>query len=119
MRDQAIASRSVPPNPLPKASRPRYRVAAIFQRPYPYFCKFFQCLAAHPEIDLKVYFYSDAGIGSTRDQGFLGGMKWDTDLLSGYRHRFLRNYSSWPAVHRITGLLRPSLLRELDHSYDA
>jgi len=119
MSDQAIASRSGPPAPLPIASRPRYRVAAIFQRPIPHLCKFFQCLAARAEIDLKVYFFSDVGIGSTRDQVFLGDMKWDTDLLSGYQHRFFRNYSSWPGMQRITGLLRPSLLRELNREYDA
>jgi len=104
---------------LAKESRQRFRLAALFHRPHPYFCKFFQRLAAHPEIDLTVYFYSDLGIRATPDPGYRRSVQWDTDLLAGYRHRFLRNYSPWPALHRYTGLFHPALLREVDRRYDA
>lgn len=103
----------------PNLSPCRYRLAAIFHRPHPYFCKFFQRIAAHPEIDLTVYFYSDFGLGSTLDPGYQRRVQWDTDLLGGYQHHFLRNYSPWPALHRFTGLFHPALLRELDRRYDA
>jgi len=103
----------------PEVSPRRYRLAAIFHRPHPYFCKFFQRVAAHPEIDLTVYFYSDLGAGSTFDPGYQRSVQWDADILSGFRHRFPRNWSPWPALDRYTGLFHPSLIRELARGYDA
>ena len=95
-----------------------YRLATIFQRPHPYFCKFIQHLAAHPEIRLKAYFYSDLGVGNTFDPGFGRSVQWDGDLLSGYDHSFLRNYSPRPTLGRFMGLIHPGLVTEL-RRYDA
>ncbi len=97
----------------------RYRLAAVFHRPHPYFCKFFQRLGAQPEIDLTVYFYSDFGLRNGRDPAFQQSYQWDTDLVSGYRHVFLRNYSPRPALNRFFGLFHPGLIRQIDHRYDA
>ena len=90
-----------------------YRLATIFQRPHPYFCKFIQHLAAHPEIRLKAYFYSDLGVGNTFDPGYDRSVQWDGDLLSGYDYSFLRNYSPRPALNRFMGLIHPGLVTEL------
>lgn len=43
--------------------------------------------------DLTVYYYSDASVKGNRDKDFGVPVKWDTDLLSGYRHQFIRNFS--------------------------
>ena len=100
--------------PCSKPVPPRYRVAAIFPRPHPYFCKFLQRLSTHPEIDLTVYFYSDVGIGATRDPTYGHTLQFDTDLLAGYRHHFLRNYALRPRLYCFWGLFHPGLLRELN-----
>lgn len=97
----------------------RYRLAAVFHRPHPYFCKFFQRLAAHPAIDLTVFFYSDLGIGGTFDAGYNRSVQWDADLLSGYDGRFPRNYAPQRALNRFFGMFHPSLVRALGHGYDA
>lgn len=103
-----------------RGSLPRpYRLAAIFHRPHPYFCKFFQHLAAHPEIDLTVYFYSDLGVGTTFDAGFQRSIQWDTDLLGRYNNRFLRNCAPRPDLSRYLGTFHPGLLGELGRGYDA
>jgi len=102
-----------------KPCRPRYRVAAIFPRPHPYFCKFLQRLSTHPEIDLTVYFYSDVGIGATRDPTYRHALQFDTDLLAGYRCHFLRNYALRPRLYCFWGLFHPGLLRELNRGYHA
>ena len=100
---------------LPRA----YRLAAIFHRPHPYFCKFFQHLAAQPGIDLTVYFYSDMGVGATFDAGFQRSVQWDTDLLGGYKNHFLRNCAPRPDLSRYLGTFHPGLLYELGRGYDA
>jgi len=116
----AAGTREAPRGEAVPARAPRrpYRLATIFQRPHPYFCKFIQHLAAHPEIRLKAYFYSDLGVGNTFDPGYGRSVQWDGDLLSGYEHSFLRNYSPRPALDRFMGLIHPGLVTEL-RGYDA
>ena len=72
----------------------RYRLAAIFQRPHIYFCQFMQNVAAHPEIDLTVYFYTRLGMGSTPDPHFGRPLYAASTLLTGYRARFLEELLS-------------------------
>jgi glycosyltransferase involved in cell wall biosynthesis len=100
-------------------SPPRYRIAAIFPRPHPYFCKFLQRLSIQPEIDLTVYFYSDVGVGAARDPTYGHPLQFDTDLLAGYRFHFLRNYAFRPRLYNFWGAFHPGLLRELNRRYDA
>jgi len=100
-----------------KLCRPRYKMAAIFPRPHPYFCKFLQRLSTRPEIDLTVYFYSDVGVGAARDPSYGHALQFDTDLLAGYRCHFLRNYALRPRLYTFWGLFHPALLRELSRDY--
>jgi len=108
-----------PGQDVPAPTKRPYRLAIVFPRAQPYFCKFFQRLAAHPEIDLTVYFYSDLGMGGTLDPGYSLPLAWDVDMWSGYKHRFPRNYSPWSDLSRFAGTFHPSLLWELNkHRYD-
>ncbi|MGO8788234.1 MAG: glycosyltransferase family 4 protein [Terriglobia bacterium] len=97
----------------------RYRLAAIFQRPHIYFCQFMQNVAAHPEIDLTVYFYTRLGMGSTPDPHFGRPLYAASTLLTGYRARFLRNYSPWPGVGPFFAWFHLGVVRELFRDYDA
>jgi glycosyltransferase involved in cell wall biosynthesis len=96
------------------AAPPRtYRVAIVFPRAQPYFCKFFQRLASHPAIDLGVYFYSDVGTRGILDPGYRVPVEWDLDMWSGYACYFPRNYAPHPNLLKFSGIFHPSLVRDL------
>ena len=65
------------------------RVAHLVSHPIQYFAPLCRELALRPEIDLTVFFYSDATAGAFVDVGFGRSVTWDTPLLDGYRYRFL------------------------------
>jgi len=65
------------------------RVAHLVSHPIHYQAPLYRDLASRPEIDLTVYFYSDASARGYRDREFGHEVQWDTPLLDGYRSRFL------------------------------
>ena len=67
------------------------KILYFVSHPIQYFSPLLEKLAA--ETDLHVYYFSDASITGQKDIGFGQDIKWDTPLLSGYRHSFLKNYS--------------------------
>jgi glycosyltransferase involved in cell wall biosynthesis len=96
----------------------RYRLAFLATHPIQYHAPLFRKMAAHPEIDLTVYFCSRTGVEERLDPGFGRVIKWDLPLLQGYRHRFLTNLLgdelSWQ------GLVNPAIIREIcSREFDA
>jgi glycosyltransferase involved in cell wall biosynthesis len=71
-----------------------YRVACLVSHPIQYQAPLFRYLAAHPGIDLTVFFLSDLSIHAYRDSGFGVDVKWDVPLLDGYRYEFLPRVGS-------------------------
>ncbi len=69
------------------------RVAHLVSHPVPYFAPLYRELAGRPEIDLTVYFYSDATLREFADAGFGRPVAWDVPLLDGYRSRFCASAS--------------------------
>ncbi len=65
------------------------RVAHLVSHPIQYFAPLYRELAQRPEIDLTVYFYSDATTREFVDAGFGRALRWDAPILGGYGHRFL------------------------------
>ena len=65
------------------------RVAHLVSHPIQYFAPLYRELASRPEIDLTVYFYSDASARAYVDAEFGRSVTWDTSLLDGYRSKFL------------------------------
>lgn len=49
--------------------------------------------------DLKVFFYSSAGLDSTFDKGFNTKIAWDIPLLEGYNYEFIKNYRGKKAIN--------------------
>lgn len=94
-----------------------YRVALIASHVIQYQAPFFRLLAAEGELDLDVLFCSTDGAVSYRDPEMQTTLRWDLDLLGGYRHRFLRNFGFGQGYTRLInpGIL-PALLRT---RYDA
>ena len=98
----------------------KHRIAYIETHPIQYKAHFFKKLAARREIDLTVYFFSDWGSKEYLDPQFGKKIKWDTDLLEGYRNFFLKNFSPRPDPSTFFGTLNPGIVSELIRKkYDA
>lgn len=75
-------------DPSVRAATP-YRLAHVVTHPIHYFAPLYRNLAARPEIDLTVYFCSDVSVGKYRDPELGRTIAWSSDLLSGYKSRFV------------------------------
>src|SRR5690242_10917715 len=91
--------------------QPHYRLAVLASHPIQYQAPLYRALAAHPEIDLTVFFCSDWGLKPYHDEDFGQAVKWDIDLLEGYQSEFLANRSLSPNVARFFGLINPAIVR--------
>ncbi|MCA9963080.1 MAG: glycosyltransferase family 4 protein [Anaerolineales bacterium] len=77
-------------------------------------------LAAHPLIDLTVYYMNDLGLREREIAGYGKAIKWDVPLLDGYRYQFLRNWSWQPDNQTAWSSFNPGIATELaKHQYDA
>ena len=98
----------------------KYRLAILDSHPIQYKAPLYHKLALHPKIDLTVYFCSNFGMKAIYDPWFNVKIKWDIPLLSGYKYKFLKNYSPKPSVHSFFGLINPGTIKELfKNKYDA
>ncbi len=96
-----------------------YRLAVVASHVIQYQDPFFRLLAADPEIDLTVLYCSRHGIDIYRDEDMKTSLRWDIELLSGYRHRFLRNLASDPN-RGYSRLINPGVVPALARGgYDA
>ena len=66
-----------------------YRIACLLSHPTQYFAPLFRYLAKDPAIDLTVFFLSDFSLRAYTDPGFRAPLRWDVELLDGYRYVFL------------------------------
>ena len=77
-----------------------FKVAIVAPTCFYYQAALFRQLAAHPRIDLTVYFCSDEGL-SARDvhEMYRVDGEWgqNDELLEGYQSKFLRNYAPRPS----------------------
>lgn len=67
------------------------RLAIIASHVIQYQDPFFRTLAADPGVDLTVLYLSNAGAETYRDKDMGTSLRWDVEVLTGYRHVFLRN----------------------------
>jgi glycosyltransferase involved in cell wall biosynthesis len=65
------------------------RVAHLVSHPIHYYAPLYREVSSRPEVDLTVYFYSDAYLRGDRDPEFGREIRWDAPLLDGFRSRFL------------------------------
>jgi glycosyltransferase involved in cell wall biosynthesis len=71
----------------------RQRLAIVASHVIQYQDPFYRLLAAEPELDVEVLYLSPHGAQPYRDTDMATTLRWDIDLLQGYRHRFLRNFA--------------------------
>ncbi|KKU91489.1 MAG: Glycosyl transferase group 1 [Candidatus Jorgensenbacteria bacterium GW2011_GWA1_48_11] len=89
-----------------------YKLAVLTSHPIQYQAPLFRKLAEDPQIDLTVYFCWDFGAAAKYDPEFGRQIKWDTPLLAGYKHVFLKNYSPNPSSG-FWGQINPGIWREI------
>ena len=70
-----------------------YRVAILATHIIQYRCPLFKKLAESNLLDLTVLFCSEQGAAEYNDNEFKVNIKWDRNLLEGYRYILLKNYS--------------------------
>ena len=76
-------------NKQKKSGSGAIRLAYLVTHPIQYQAPLLRRIAAHPAIDLTVFFCSDHSVRSFHDPGFGQEIKWDVPLLDGYAHDFL------------------------------
>ena len=96
-----------------------YAVAILAYHPMPYHVAFYRAVHADARLRETVLYLDRYGIDSRYDPEFKTEVKWDTPLLEGYRHRFVRNLTSGvyngPAMR-----INPGLIPEIAFGrYDA
>jgi glycosyltransferase involved in cell wall biosynthesis len=65
------------------------RLRIFVTHPVQYHVPLWRALAAHPALDVRVFYFSDHSIRGGIDKGFGRAVAWDVDLEAGYRHEFL------------------------------
>ena len=90
----------------------KHRVAFLVSHVTQYHAPFYKYLASDPNYDVTVYFCTKRGAEETLDEGFGKSYKWDIPLLEGYRHVFLKNYSS-KLGSTFFGQINPGIIWEL------
>jgi glycosyltransferase involved in cell wall biosynthesis len=97
-----------------------FRLAYLVSHPIQYQVPLLRRLAAHPDVDLTVYYMDDAGARQYRDPEFGVTVQWDLPLLDGYAWRVLPNRSPIPGADHFLRYLQPSVVRALRRGrYDA
>ncbi len=89
------------------------RLAIVTSHPIQYQSPLFRQVAQRGKVHPTVLYLSDHGIVPSMDPGFHQRVRFDTDLLGGFDHRYLPNRSPWPSVSTPAGLMNPALLSTL------
>ncbi|MHB1295978.1 MAG: glycosyltransferase family 4 protein [Anaerolineae bacterium] len=66
------------------------RLAVIISHPIQHFAPVYRHIAERGQIEICVFYLTDAGTRCYRDSEFNAEFSWDIDLLSGYRYEVLR-----------------------------
>jgi glycosyltransferase involved in cell wall biosynthesis len=92
----------------PAVERPT-RLAIVSTHPIQYHSAWFRALAAHPGLDIHVYYCHQATPREQARAGFGVEFDWDVPLLEGYPHSFLRNVAHSPGHGRFGGFDTPEI----------
>lgn len=99
-------------------SRP-CRLAILASHPIQYFTPIYRRLARQRGLDVEVMYYRDFGVRPRYDRQFAREIQWDTDQLSGYQYRFLRNLSPISDTFNPLHAINPGAFARLLRGYDA
>src|SRR3954451_4951111 len=94
------------------SARRLVRIAVLNSHPIQYFAPLYAYLNTAPDLDVTALYLSDISIRGGKDAGFGCEVKWDVDLLAGYRSAFLGNVQSRDPAG-FWSLIAPQVWREL------
>jgi glycosyltransferase involved in cell wall biosynthesis len=89
------------------------RVAVLNSHPIQYFAPLYAYLNAAPDLDVTALYLSDFSIRGGRDVEFGQEVKWDLDLLDGYRSVFLGDAARRREPGGFWSLIAPQVWNEL------
>ncbi|WP_428332402.1 glycosyltransferase family 4 protein [Novosphingobium sp.] len=84
------------------SARKPVRLAIVVSHPIQYYVPLYRELARDPDINLKVFYFSDLSIRGGFDEGFGGEVRWDIDLMSGYDSEFVGKHY---ATNHVSGFM--------------
>jgi glycosyltransferase involved in cell wall biosynthesis len=87
------------------------KLAVVTSHPIQYYSPLYRELAGRA--DVTVYFAHKATPAQQAAAGFGAAFDWDVDLLSGFRHVFLRNVARDPSAARFSGCDAPEIAAHL------
>lgn len=97
-----------------------FRLAVLNTHPIQYFAPLYAYLNRDPALDITALYCCDASLRGTPDRGFKQPVKWDVDLLDGYRAVFLGERAKRRVAKGFFSLICPEIWREIRSGrYDA
>jgi glycosyltransferase involved in cell wall biosynthesis len=98
--------------PDPATTRPA-RIAVLNSHPIQYFTPLYAYLNAAPDLEVTALYLSDLSMRGGRDGGFGQNVKWNVDLLAGYRSVFLGDAARTREPRDFWSLIAPQVWNEL------
>jgi glycosyltransferase involved in cell wall biosynthesis len=98
---------------MTKSNPAQAKVAVVLSHPTQYYSPWFQWIASHSQMRLRVFYLWDFGVTDQIDPNFGKTIRWDMDLLSGYESEFVPNISRSPGAESFRGFDNPALGRRL------
>ena len=96
------------------------RLAYFVSHPIQYQAPLLRLIAADPDIELKVFFYSDFSLKAYKDQGFGRLIEWDIPLTEGYDYHFLDCWGSKQWESQLQQAIAKDISRQLEQGkFDA
>jgi len=96
------------------------RIAVVNSHPIQYFAPLYAYLNRGKGLEVTALYCSDVGLRGDIDPSFKQVLKWDVELLSGYRAVFLGKRASKRVPHRFWSLMVPEIWSEIRSGrYDA
>jgi hypothetical protein len=100
------------PEPIRSAGRVT-RIAVLNSHPIQYFAPLYAYLNAAPDLNVTALYLSDFSIRGGKDAGFGRDVRWDLDLLAGYRSVFLGKGAHTREPGGFWSLIAPQVWSEL------
>lgn len=91
----------------------RVRIAVLNSHPIQYFAPLYAYLNTAPELEVTALYMSDVSIRGGNDADFGRDVKWDVDLMAGYRSVFLGNAVRAREPRGFWSLIVPQVWNEL------
>jgi glycosyltransferase involved in cell wall biosynthesis len=94
-------------------SAPPLRIAVLNSHPIQYFAPLYAYINSVPDIDVTVLYLSTFSLRGGKDEGFNHPVKWDFDLLAGYKSVFLGKAATMREPKGFFSLVAPEVWGEL------